>query len=729
MKGNEMNSLEEKKNINETPKVDKGTRRRGFLAPIFLSITGGIEPKIWLVKFVPLLILQGTSIFAYTIVKNAKSSVFVKATGGSSVITFLKLLIILPISALFPLLLSFLTKIVNNKREKVPYILLAIFIGFFLIFMTVLLPYGHVLQFPQLIINFLMSIPFVPIAFAEGIGQIVGYWDYSIFYGMSEMVAVIFINMIAWGVANEICSAQESKTFYPLFGGFTAITSFLAAQVLLKTSLSSASTNAGFIALLQGILVKVVLSLIGFLLTYIFIERVVMKNQQYVGKKEQKTKYKADVGSGYKMILKNPYLRNIAIIVLSYALLIFMYEQCFYESINTVNKQSYSSVLAVTAKVNALMTFVMSILAVWLRSLPWVVRAMLPVVMCGGGGLVSVALFIMQGSTAAVATSAVVAIASSPLVISVIIGAAGNVMARSAKYSLFDSTKEELFRSSTDPDIRSKGKAVVDVTCGRIGKSGSAFLIAGLLGIQPIFIGLFQGRGQSDTKETTVQSVPIKESAKQQSVNVASLLKTMLSVKDNDANKEVLVSIDLTACEKAGYKMKQTGDRIEISIPKPSASAQLPGKEVDATKGISTNNHTVTGNKDAVAQVNNQSHNTTSVDSGISGKDGLSVGLKNTIQPGSIKSSKIHNKVTVKDIAPVIFILAVVIVIMWGYAVLSIAPAYEANIRESEGESKMKSPYMTPGNCLTLALVAICIFGSAYALLALWVPPILLKGL
>ena len=66
---------------------------------------------------------------------------------------------------------------------------------------------------------------------------------------------------------------------------------------------------------------------------------------------------------------------------------------------------------------------------------------------------------------------------------------------------------------------------------------------------------------------------------------------------------------------------------------------------------------------------------------------------------------------------------------MWGYAVLSIAPAYEANIRESEGESKMKSPYMTPGNCLTLALVAICIFGSAYALLALWVPPILLKGL
>ena len=57
----------------------------------------------------------------------------------------------------------------------------------------------------------------------------------------------------------------------------------------------------------------------------------------------------------------------------------------------------------------------------------------------------------------------------------VMLGAAQNILSKSAKYSFFDSTKEMAYIPADD-EIRSKGKAAVDVVGARLAKSGGAFI-------------------------------------------------------------------------------------------------------------------------------------------------------------------------------------------------------------------------------------------------------------
>jgi AAA family ATP:ADP antiporter len=88
--------------------------------------------------------------------------------------------------------------------------------------------------------------------------------------------------------------------------------------------------------------------------------------------------------------------------------------------------------------------------------------------------ITGIAFFALVLCSDAVAPS-LKALGLTPLMAAVLVGAAQNVFSKSAKYSLFDPCKEMAYIPLED-EIKTKGKAAIDVICNPLGKSGGALI-------------------------------------------------------------------------------------------------------------------------------------------------------------------------------------------------------------------------------------------------------------
>lgn len=420
--------------------------------------------------------------FNYNVLRSYKDTIIVTAShSGAETLPFIKVWAVLP-SAIF--MTFFFTRLANRfDREKVFYIVMSLFLGFFFLFTFVLYPARDFLH-PHQLADSLQSV--LPDGF-KGLIAIFRNWTFTLFYIMAELWSTTIFTVLFWGFANEVTSVGEAKRYYGILGTGGNIAGIFAGQAAI---LFSGKMNFHWIPYGQTtwdqsiFLLNFTLLISGLLTIAIFrwLNHSVIRPAERADPLYQKPeKVKMSVRKNFSYILRSKYLICIAIIVIAYNLSMNLVE--------IVWKNQMKELLPSPADYNSYMGKVMTIMAIIatitglittsnvIRRYSWTVCAMIsPVVVGVTGVLFFVVVLCQEWNIPWFATLFGV----SPLFLSVSLGSFQNCMSRASKYTVFDATKEISFIPLSSQS-KLKGKAAIDGIGSRLGKSGGSIIHQGLL--------------------------------------------------------------------------------------------------------------------------------------------------------------------------------------------------------------------------------------------------------
>ena len=432
-------------------------------------------------KFLPMLFVFFLIAFNYNILRSIKDTLIVTSSGAEA-IPFIKVWAILPMA----LVITYLFTKLSNKytTEKVFYIMMVIFLGFFALFTFVLYPLRNVLQ-PNQFADFLQRI--LPQGFSGFIAMIRN-WTLTAFYVMAELWGTAILSVLFWGFANEVISINEAKRFYALFGVGANIAGILSGQIAIYLSSNKffSLIPYGHNAWEQSVLfLNATILAIGIIIIMLFRYTAKKinsaKTETPVIFKIKKAKIKISLRKSFLYLAKSKYLIFLALIVLSYNLTTHIAELVWKNQI----KQLYpnpSDFNAYMGHVMRLIGIIATVIAIFLsgnflRKFSWTFSALITPIIVLATGIFFFSFFILKENYTFYLAGF---ISSTPLVLSVFFGSLHNALSRACKYTLFDSTKEIAF-IPLDNESKKKGKAAIDGVGSRFGKSFGSFLTQGLL--------------------------------------------------------------------------------------------------------------------------------------------------------------------------------------------------------------------------------------------------------
>lgn len=437
-----------------------------------------------LAKFLPLLIMAFFIFFNYNILRNLKDSLVVTAeSSGAEVIPFIKVWVLLPTA----LLMTFIfTRLVNRySSERVFYVMISIFLGFFFIFTFLLYPIRNTLH-PHEMADFLQS--HLPAGF-KGLIAMFRYWTFTCFYVLAELWSSAIGSVLFWGFANEVTKVVEAKRFYGLIGIGCNFSGVAAGQVSILLSPSSFNPNIpfGHDAWEQALMLSTMAVLAsGFVILMIFYwlnKGVIAREKasdQDLFKKEEKPKIKLSMRQNFAYLARSKYLIGIAAVVVCYNIVINLTEVVWKSQVkelypNTSDYYTYMSQISMITGIIATIT-ALFVSGNALRKCGWTFTAMIPpaILLATSIGFFSFLLFKTE------LAGLVALIGTTPLALAVLFGSAQNCLSRASKYTLYDSTKEIAF-IPLDRESKLKGKAAIDGVGSRLGKSGGSVIYQGLI--------------------------------------------------------------------------------------------------------------------------------------------------------------------------------------------------------------------------------------------------------
>jgi len=452
-------------------------------------------------KFMPLAFIMFCILFNYTLLRDTKDTIVVNSAGAGA-ISFLKLYCVTPMAILFVIFYAKLTNIMS--RENVFYAVVTPFLLFFGAFAFIIYPNLAALHPSAESINALKaSYPVL-----TGFIDIYAYWSFSLFYVLSEIWGSAMIGLMFWQFANHIVRMREAKRFYGLFlviGNLSLIPSgqvvVFCSQEIKKYFPTHEAAWQMSLYLLMGIVV--VIGVIA-MATYRWMHVKVLNDKRYFDPAEagmpKKKKEKVSLVESMKIIFRSPELGLIAILLMAYGITINLIEVQWKNQLGLFfagDKAGYNGFMGNFSTLSGIFTIIFGWLvgSNILRRVSWFSAAIVTPLAILLGGVIFFAFifarewveFILQ------------AMATTPVIAASFLGAGIVIVAKGIKYSLFDATKEMAY-IPLDEELKTKGKAAVDVIGGRAGKAGGAFVQSNL---QMIFAATALSIGANPVSITT----------------------------------------------------------------------------------------------------------------------------------------------------------------------------------------------------------------------------------
>ncbi len=432
-------------------------------------------------KFLPLGLIMFCILFNYTLLRDTKDTLVVNAA-GAGLIPFLKLYCVTPAAVIFVIIYAKLCNIL--EKEKVFYAIVIPFILFFFFFAFVIYPnFDFLHPLPQYINNLNKKYPMF-----TGFINIYAFWSYSLFYVLSEIWGSAMIALMFWQFANQIVRLNESKRFYGLFVVVGNVSLILSGQVVrfCSTGIRSYFPNDPWKWSLYFLMSAVFIMGIMAMLLYRWIHVNVLTDPKYydgANIKVKKKKKKSSLSESFKIILKSKELGLITLLIVSYGVVINLVEVQWKEQLKFYyagDKGGYNAFMGNYSTWSGLITILFSLFigSNILRLLSWFKAAIVtPIVILIGGSIFF--CFILSNDIGFV-KQMLSSFELNSVTMATFLGAIIVIISKVVKYSLFDPTKEMSY-IPLEEELKTKGKAAVDVIGGRAGKAGGAFVQSTLL--------------------------------------------------------------------------------------------------------------------------------------------------------------------------------------------------------------------------------------------------------
>ncbi len=442
-------------------------------------------------KFLPMGIMMFCILFVYTVLRDTKDAILVNAPGaGAESLAFAKGIGVAASAILFMLLYTKAANLFN--REGLFYVTAMPFLLFFGLYPYCIYPFVDSLHMSlDTIHSYQQAYPSI-----KWMIPLVGNWTYTLFYILSELWGSAIVSLLFWQFANGITPVKEARRFYGMFGFVGNFGLLLSGPTIIYISHSihslglSRAESTGM--MLQYLMAFVIIAGIILLSTFYWMNRYVLTDKRYYDPEAmgetKKKKTKLSMIESFKYILQSPYLGLIAMLVLAYGVSINLFEGIWKGQVAIVypTEVEYNRVMGGLSTITGGMAVVLMLVGSnLLQRFSWRACALITPVVLITGSLLFFGVIYYNNSLLPEGMKIVDAIkqeviSKELIVFAVVLGIFINAFVKAVKYSLFDPTKEMAY-IPLDPELKVKGKAAIDVTGGRGGKSAGSYIQMGLL--------------------------------------------------------------------------------------------------------------------------------------------------------------------------------------------------------------------------------------------------------